>query len=295
MSANIPKNRTAILNLAILGIMFAPSPATLGQDNPCGVSESELQRAAAIRGEDEEIPLLMFLGRGDDCVFYYEGRLRPALRSLLGDQKVNGAIANILTLIGEPEDLQSIIQYPPEPQGGGVVFPNRWAYFVVCSLLDPTSEEDWSFLRKCAINEFKDRWVDQGAIQTLRLIASPRSQGILEEAMSLNPFRAKEIERAMTYIQSDPTPLMGPKLEELADRVAGGMKIGNWKGNGMPRYNESGQKALVDFTFQSGTEAFMDTYIYTATFHKNGDVWKLKGVRETSQSVGAVVRGNIVR
>lgn len=165
---------------------------------------------------------------------------------------------------------------PPTEAAGGA---NRWAYSVACSLLEPSTDEDWSFLRKWALSEFDDAWVDAGAIQTLKLIASPRSRGILEEARRRNSSRVRSVSQAIEYIESKPAPLVGSNLETLAERAAQALSIGKWKGNGKPQCNETGDKALVDFTFESGR----DSIIYTATFHKSKAIWVLRGVRETMQ------------
>ena len=124
------------------------------------------------------------------------------------------------------------------------------------------------------------RWVDAGAIQTLKLIGSPRSQRILEEAQQRNQSRARQISGALDYIKSNPGILADADLEALAKRVAAVIKIGDWKGNGTPRLNEAGDKALVDFTFQTST----DRLVYTATFHRRDGAWTLRGAHETSQA-----------
>src|ERR1700693_2485110 len=97
-----------------------------------------------------------------------------------------------------------------------------------CRLHDvgTASEEEWAFLRKAAFNGFDDRWVDYGAIQTLKLIASPRSRQILEEAGQRNPERAEMVAAALDYIRSNPSPLSDGNLEVLAKRTAEVVKIG---------------------------------------------------------------------
>ena len=159
-------------------------------------------------------------------------------------------------------------------------FENRWAYYVACSLVDPQSDDDWTFLRQAAINDFEDRWVDAGAIQALKLIASPRSRQILEEAQKVNAHRADLIARAIAYIDSNPAPLADRDLEQLAKRVAQAVLIGKWEGNKPPRFNQAGDKALVDISFRQPSDA----YTYTATFHRVDGIWKLRGVRETLQA-----------
>lgn len=108
-----------------------------------------------------------------DSIFYHEGRLRPSIRGCLRDGKARGGAQAILALIGEPEDVAAVIRQAPPP--APVPGSNRWAYGVVSALLDPRSEREWAFLRRCALNGYDDRWVDAGAIQTLELIATPRS------------------------------------------------------------------------------------------------------------------------
>lgn len=217
-------------------------------------------------------------GRFEDLVFYYEARLRPALRALARDPEVSVRARALLLLIGVPEDLGFIMQLAPPPEDS--LLPDRWRYPVATALLNPDLEDEWSFLRKCALNQFNDRWVDSGAIQTLKLIASPRSQEILEEAQKRNGYRATSVAGALKYLKSNPRELADQDLERLASRVAQVIKIGTWRGNGKPRYSESGDKALVDFDFHRGG----DHLIYTATFGKTGRVWRLRGARETYQA-----------
>jgi hypothetical protein len=213
-----------------------------------------------------------------DSVFYYEARLRHALRTLASDPQVTERARDLLSLIAVSEDLHLIMQLaPPAPSPG---FPERWRYAVATALVSPDGEDEWSFLRKCALNEFADRWVDSGAIQTLKLTGSSRSQSILEEVQQKNQMRARQITSALSYVKSNPGSLADSDLEALAKRVAEAMKIGTLKGNGPPRLNEAGDKALVDFTFQTS----MDRLVHTATFHRRDGVWILRGVHETSQA-----------
>jgi hypothetical protein len=77
------------------------------------------------------------------------------------------------------------------------------------------------------------------------------------------------------------------------------IQIGDWEGNTKPYYNKEGDKALIDCEFwdvfesaESDSEYIDrgDQLIYTATFHKVDGVWKLRGVRETSQALVARVK-----
>jgi hypothetical protein len=92
---------------------------------------------------------------------------------------------------------------------------------------------------------------------------------------------------ALDYIKSNPAELADSDLEALAKRVAQVLKIGTWNGNRPPRFNESGDKALIDFLFHTG----MDSLRYTATFHRIDGVWVLRGTRETYQTIFGVGSG----
>ena len=207
-------------------------------------------------------------------MFYYGDRLRQPLRALLPEPKLGDRALAVLGLIGEP-NLLLLLRDRPHSRP-----VDRWAYGVVCTMLEPVSADEWAFLRKAALNEFNDRWVEYGAIQTLKLIASPRSREILEEASRGNPERATVVAAALDYIRSNPRPLSDEKLEELAKRTAEAVRIGKWEGSGQPQFNESRDKALVDFLFVTGGDALT----YTATFVKVTGVWRLRGVRETMQA-----------
>jgi hypothetical protein len=207
------------------------------------------------------------------CLFYYGDRLRQPLRALLRDPKFGELALHLLGLVGEPNVPPLLLVRPPSRPA------NRWAYDVVCTMLEPASEEEWSFLRKAAFNGFHDCWVDYGAIQTLKLIASPRSRQILDEARRRNPDRAKVVAAALDYMRSNPSPLSDTNLVRLAKRTAEAVKIGKLEGVETPQYNQEHDKALVDFLFVTGS----DELIYTATFHDVAGIWKLRGVRETVQ------------
>jgi hypothetical protein len=47
-------------------------------------------------------------------------------------------------------------------------------------MLEPSTQAEWAFLSKCARGDFDDPQVEAGAIETLRLIASPKSRKVLE-------------------------------------------------------------------------------------------------------------------
>ena len=248
---------------------------------PCAES---VGRIAALEGASQKKALRSLLS-GDfllqheslGCLFYYGDRLRAPLRALRRDPKLGRLATGLLFILGEPGILQTLITQPPSRDSTG----NRWAYDVVCAMLEPRSPEEWAFLRKAALNGFNDRWVDYGAIQTLKLIASPRSSQILEEACQRNPERAQVVATALDYIRSNPPPLSDGNLETLAGRTAEAVRIGRWEGNRPPQYNQSHDKALVDFIFVTGS----DELVYTATFYWVAGVWRLRGVRETMQAM----------
>jgi hypothetical protein len=69
-----------------------------------------------------------------------------------------------------PDDLRLVVAHARRPKRE--FLEDRWAYAVACSLLAPTTEKKWEFLRRCAPYKFDDSWVDAGAIQTLILAVS---------------------------------------------------------------------------------------------------------------------------
>jgi hypothetical protein len=211
-------------------------------------------------------------------VFVQEKALRQGLLALITDATVSRTAIYQLSIIGIPEDMKLIIE---QAQPGPLYEKNRWAYYVACALLSPTSEKEWSFLRRCALNEYEDRWVDAGAIQTLKLLASPKSREILEEAREINKRRAISIEKAIQYIKSVPPSLSDKNLEIAGKKVARAIRIGSWIGNKRPYFNTNRDMAIIDCEFLSGN----DQLIYTMTFHKQGAKWDLRGVRETGQAL----------
>jgi hypothetical protein len=213
-----------------------------------------------------------------DRVFYHEARLRNDLRILAQEPMVAEAARALLSMIAVPEDVLFIMRLPTPSDSVG--FEERWRYAVAAALVgspDPMAE---SFLRRCALNQYQDRWVDAGAIETLMLTGSARSRTILEEAQRLNSFQASRIARALAYLDGGPPALSGPDLSVIAERVANAIRIGKWQGNGSPRFNEAGDKALVALTFR--TES--DRYGYEATFHRIEGEWTLRAAQQTYQA-----------
>jgi hypothetical protein len=216
-----------------------------------------------------------------ELVFYYEERLRPALRSLIEDPEAGIPARKLLSFIGAPEDLRLVAQLKLRPPKEQEPFEHRWLYDVTCSLLEPASEAEWSLLRESALGEYKDYWVTRGAIQSLKLIASQRSRQILEEVQRGNSFGAELTPSALEYIQSNPQPLRDRQLEELGHRVAQALGYRTWTGNGTPKYNQTGDKAIIPLHFDAGE----DRYVFIGTFQRVDGAWVLRGVRETMQAL----------
>lgn len=245
-------------------------------------SAEEAQRIIKLDGDYELLELRELLAgadRFDNLIFYNEAHVRPALRILVRDPEVTTRARDLLATIAVPEDLHLILQLPPPPPESSAILPDRWRYWVVTALIGADTEDEWSFLEACAQNEFDDRWVDNGAIQTLRLTGTPRSRQILEQIRAKNPERARLIDRTLDYLKTNSAALAGPDLEALAKQVAHVLNIGTWEGNHAPRFNQAGDKALVDLTFATGA----DYLVYTATFHRINGTWILRGARETVQ------------
>jgi hypothetical protein len=279
MKVLIPFRVTLRFWLMALWSASAALPQELGRRLQIG--DPDVFRIAQLQGREQQIALRGLLAAHDrertESVFYYGNRLRPSLRALVQDPEVGEAASWSLAMIAVPEDIKTIIDSPPRAKKAA--FASRWAYGVVASSLHPTTDAEWMFVRRCALNEYKDGWVDAGAIQTLKLIASPRSRELLLEVQRANANRVSTATRALNYIDSEPVLLSGPSLQALAESVARALGAATWKGNSNARCNELADKALVDLNFDIG----MDRLIYTATFHKTDDLWHLYGVRETLQ------------
>lgn len=263
-------------------------PVANAADAPCA-NQPEVARIAGLPVSSRIEALRAFLTKESfqnrypgclDSIFYYESQFRPALLLLVNNSRVSLDAVWYLTLIGVPEDMRAIIKSPPPAVGA-------WPSAVASSLLD--AESDWAFLRRCALDTYPGNGPGRGAIQTLKLIASSQSRELLEEVKKHNPSRAREVTRALRYTRSNPLPLTAPDLEPFAARTARVLVIGDWDGNGPPRYNEAGDKALIDFRF---TAPDGDGLTYTATFHRVGGVWKLRAVRETLQEFGVPRRAS---
>jgi hypothetical protein len=211
-----------------------------------------------------------------DSVFFHEAQLRSSLRRLVPDRKSGQEAARLLALIAEPEDLRAIFRRPPNVKW---IF-EQWPYYVATAMLDASTDEDWTFLQRCVLGGYTTPWAVSGAIQTLRLIASPRSIALLQQAERQNQHWTAEIRQALQYARSEPLSLTASGLSELMDPASQAARAGRWTGTGKPHFNEAGDKALVDLRFESGR----DRYVYTATLHRIGDHWRICALRESAQA-----------
>jgi hypothetical protein len=248
---------------------------------------ADIRRIAALNGPIQLRELRELLGgdfedsggEPEDLMFVREHRLRSALRGLICDPKVGTRADGTLAFIGVPEDVRLVVANEPSPKGGSL--DNRWAYGVVSALLEPSTEQEWTFLKACATNRYDDPWVDAGAIRTLKLIASPRSKLVLEEVARANANRAEDVNEGLRYIDSAPAPLVDVDLIAAGKKLAQAIGIGKWRGNKPPRFNAQKDKALIKCEFIAGS----DLLVHTATFEKVRGIWKLRGVRETMQAL----------
>lgn len=248
---------------------------------------ADVDRIASLQGEAQVNELRELLAGDfeygfsdpslDELVFAHEHQFRPALRALVRDPTVGTKAGWQLAFIGVPDDIRLFLEHAPSPKRN--LFDDRWAYVIATALLEPATEKEWTFLRNCAVNDYNDRWVDAGAIQTLMLIASPRSKQVLKQVGRKNTERADYIKFAIKYIESGAAPLSDEDIVVAGQKVAQAIKIGKWKGNRPPQYNEEKDKALVACEFIDGR----DLLLHIATFHRVDAKWRLRGVREMKQ------------
>ena len=266
----------------------ARSGAETGEERPS--AREEVRRIAKLRGESQVRALQEMVEslRGMDgedfdgyvqALFDEEPAMRASWRVLIRHPESLGLSAQLVSLFGIPAEVERMVEAGPhqsdkEPDDG-------WVYAVVCGLLEPQSERAWAMLERAASGGYNDGWADRGAIQTLRLIASPRSRKILLESAETNPKCKEMIAQAVEYIDSGPRPLEDARLQALAERVARASPAGKLLEVGEARFNRAQDKALVEVYYRNG----IDLLTYTATFHRMGSVWKLRGFRETKQAM----------
>jgi len=217
----------------------------------------------------------------DEMLFANATRFKLTLRALAGTGPgVGRKAAEVIALIADPDEVRLLLGPNMTPNGDSAV--NRWAYAVASSLLAPTTEREWSFLKSCAMGDFGDRWVDTAGIRSLRLIASPRSRQMLEEIREINPARSNEIASAILYINSKPATIEDASLTKAAGKLSAALDSGFWLGNETPRYNTEKDKSLIDCNFVLHGNEYI---VYTATFQRANNLWKLRGVRESRHAI----------
>jgi len=143
------------------------------------------------------------------------------------------------------------------------------------------NEEEWSFLRNAALDKYNNEMITLGAINTLKLIATPRSVQILDEVRKTDSGHSSMIGNAIAYAQSNPGPLVDRDLVKLGERVALATAADLWKGNKSPTFNSLNDRALIDIEYGGG----MDLVVATATFQKVGEFWKFCGARDTMSAL----------
>jgi hypothetical protein len=244
--------------------------------------ESDVTRIAALAQKDRahEVRELMAGvlrdGRLARALFKRDHAFRPVIRDLVHDPAFQTEAIRLLAFLGLPEDLQWIAEQMPTPTKR--ILDDLWAHDVAATMLEPLIERQWSFLKKCASGDYDPDNVGDmaaSAIQTLKLIASPRSQQILEELRPTDEQLALFTSEAITYVKSRPEPLIDRNLVNLGKRVALAVKSDTvWKGNTPPEFNESRDKALIDLNFEFERQEITRT----ATFQEVSGLWKLRGV-----------------
>ncbi len=217
-------------------------------------------------------------GARDRALFKMDHAFRSPLRDLVTDAMVGTEATRVLAFVGVPEDLRWLAEHLPATRKTWV--ENWWAYDLVSAMLEPATEMQWSFLKRCVSGEYDGPGADAldvtaAAIQSLEFIASPRSLQILEELRPQNERLASLTSQAIAYVKSKPDPLLDRNLVELGTRVAAAAKLGEWRRNRAPEYNERRDKAFMDLEFGEGRERI----IFTGAFHEVGGVWKLRGLR----------------
>jgi hypothetical protein len=210
--------------------------------------------------------------------FRRERSLRPALRETRRDPKVSRLATALLGMIGERGDIQRLVRALEQAKDSRAV--EVLARTVATIIPDSGSDETWAVLRKGARNLYNDRWADADAIRSLKLLASPESVAVLQEARERNPYRVEAIDEALGYIRSDPVAIVGDDLEHLAGRVLRVAARGEWRGSNAPIFNEELDKALIEFEYTTEDCRWRGA----ATFHLASGVWRLRAVRETMHS-----------
>lgn len=251
--------------------------------------ESDVTRIAALAQKDRAHELKELMagvlkdGSLARALFKMDRAFRPVIRELVHDPAFQTEAVRMLAFLGLPEDLQWVVEQMPTPTKR--IPDDLWAQDVAAAMLEPLIERQWSFLKICASGDCDpDNAVDvaASAIQTLKLIASPRSQQILEELRPTDEDLASFTSEAITYVKSRPEPLLDHKLVDLGKRVAIAVKFdAEWKGNAPPEFNKNRDRALIDLAFEYERQNIS----HTAAFQKVSGLWILRGVHMTRASL----------
>jgi len=237
----------------------------------------DIIRIAALNAVDRTPEVRELLGGrfkgGDEMqqIFEMEHVFRPALRELVNDPHVGRDAISLLAFIGLPEDITWTVEHNPAFTNAGS--DDRWASVLVGAMLEPRSEKEWAFLKRCAEGEFQHPDATESAIITLSTIASPRSRQILEELHPKDDDLVSFIAVACGRIKSNPTPFTDRDLVRLGKRVAAQMPCADWDGHPAPVYNEKRDKAFIATDLGGNWEASP----FNATFHRVDGHWKLTG------------------
>ena len=124
MKVRTPLGVTLRFLFVAMGSTSTATPQELGCRLQIG--DADIFRVAQLQGREQQIALRGVLaahGRDrTESVFYYGNWLRPSLRDLVQDAEVGEAASSSLTIIAVPEDIQRIIDSPP--QAKKFAFPN---------------------------------------------------------------------------------------------------------------------------------------------------------------------------
>jgi hypothetical protein len=212
------------------------------------------------------------------AVFRHERSLRPALRETRSDPKISRLAIALLGMIGEREDIRRLARALGRTKDSLTL--EALSRTVATTIPDSASDDVWTVLRKAAGNAYNNGWADAQAIRTLKLLASPESAEILQEARERNPYRVEAIDEALGYIRSDPVAIVGNDLEHLAERVLRIAARGEWSGSKAPIFNEERDKALIEFEYTTEDCRWR----CVATFHRQDKLWRLRSVSESMHS-----------
>lgn len=247
----------------------------------------DVPRVAKLAGQKQIAELRELLagalkphGRFDDLIFVHEDTLRPTLRALLKDPVVGPFAGEILALSGVASDIELLLD--AVPQAAADRETKRLPYATLSAILNPTTEREWTFLRRCALDAYDAPWIASGAITSLKLSGSAKSIEILKEAARQETASPTRIQKAIAYIESAPPPLSDQDLKKAGELVAKAIG-GEWTA-GDPIFNQRGDKALLPLECVAGSEVSD----YAATFHRVAGVWTLRALR--LRSMGMVIR-----